>query len=68
MLLQSEVTPFIDNYTSVFPNFTDSPYQVEAALSQYFLNNLLYEVHSNGPIVIDSGDLLANALTVGWAY
>jgi hypothetical protein len=51
-----------------FPEVANtSKYEIEAALSLYLINNILFEVHKNGPIVIDTGDVLADVLTVGWA-
>lgn len=51
---------------AVFPEFTNNGYEIEAAISQYFIDNMLFELHANDLIVIDTGDLLANILTVGW--
>jgi hypothetical protein len=64
--LQSDIYPYTEQNLAVFPNFTDSGYEIEAAISQWFVDNLLYELHKNGIIDIDTGDLLANILTVGW--
>lgn len=35
-------------------------------MSQWFIDNLLYELHKSGLIVLDSGSLLDSFLTVGW--
>lgn len=69
LFLQSTAVPhFNDTYLADFNNITDtSKFEIEGALSQYLINNILYEVHANGPIVIDTGDLLGGILTVGWA-
>lgn len=69
LFLQSTAVPhFNDTYEADFLNITNtSKFEIEGALSQYLINNILYEVHANGPIVIDTGDLLGSILTVGWA-
>ena len=64
--LQSDVFPYTEANLAVFPNYTNSTYEIEAAMSQWFIDDLLYELHANGLIVIDSGDLLDSFLTVGW--
>jgi hypothetical protein len=64
--LQSDVFPYTEENLAVFPNFTDNGFEIEAAISQWFIDNLLYELHKNGLIIIDTKDLLANILTVGW--
>ena len=50
------------NFTNMTANET---YEIQMALSQNMIDNILYEVHKNGPIVIDTGDLLNTTLTVG---
>ena len=68
LFIQSTETPFNDTYMAKFPEVANtSKYEIEAALSLYLINNILFEVHKNGPIVIDTGDVLADVLTVGWA-
>ena len=49
------------NFTSIVH---DPKYFMQAAISQYFIDNFLYELHKNGLIVIDSGDLLNTTLFV----
>lgn len=64
--LQSDVTPFTEPNFPNFPPYSNQTYEIEAAISEYFIDNLLYELHKNDLIVIDTGDLLGNVLTVGW--
>lgn len=63
--LQSDIYPYLEDNLAVFPEFTDNGYEIEAAISQWFIDDLLYVLHKNGLIVIDTGDLLGNILTVG---
>ena len=64
--LQSDIYPYLEENKAVWPNFTDSGYEIEAAISQYFIDNILYELHKNGLIDVDTGDLLGDLLNVGW--
>ena len=43
-----------------------SEYFMQAAISQYFLDNMLYQLHMNNLTVIDTGDALGNVVTVGY--
>jgi len=40
--LQSNVTPYEFNNTAIFPNISNKGFEIEAAISQYFIDNLLY--------------------------
>jgi hypothetical protein len=64
--LQSDLFPYTEENLAVFPEFTDSGYEVEMAISQYLIDNILFQLHKNGFIHIDSGNLLDSILTVGW--
>jgi hypothetical protein len=64
--LQSDLYPFLANSTAEFPEYSDRGYEIELAISQFFVNNFLYELHKNGLIIIDTNWLLGEGyLTVG---
>lgn len=63
--VQSDKDPFLEENLAVFPNFTNSGYDIELAVSEYFIDDLLFELHKSGLIVIDLDKVLAGRLTVG---
>lgn len=66
IILQSDLYPYGEiskaNFSSITPNET---YELQAAISQNLIDNILYEIHKNGLFVIDTGDALNTTLTVG---
>ena len=63
--LQSDMYPYTEKNPANFSSIVHDPkYFMQAAISQYFIDNFLYELHKNGLIVIDSGDLLNTTLFV----
>jgi hypothetical protein len=66
---QSLEYPFIgEENHAVFPEFTDQGYEVEAVLSQYFVNNLIYQMHHNDLLIFDSGDGFSKLMPVFFFY
>jgi hypothetical protein len=64
--LQSDLFPYTEPNLANFSSIVHEPkYFMQAAISQYFIDNFLYQLHKNGLIVIDSGDTLNTTLTVG---
>jgi hypothetical protein len=58
--------PYTEPNLANFTNLTaDSNYEIQAAISQYLIDNVLYELHKNGLIDIDTGDALNTTLSVG---
>jgi hypothetical protein len=64
--LQSDMYPYTEPNLANFSAIVHDPkFFMQAAISQYFIDNFLYQLHKNGLIVIDSGDMLNETLTVG---
>lgn len=64
--LQSDLYPYTEPNPTDFDRIQYDPkYYIQMVLSQYFIDNFFYELHKNGLIVIDTGDLLNTTLFVG---
>jgi len=63
--VQSDKDPFTEPNLAVFPNYTNSSYDMEVAVSEYFIDGLLFELHKSGLIDIDTEKLLDGRLNVG---
>lgn len=66
VVVQSDINPFTEKNLAVFPNFTNSTYDVELAVSEYFIDSTLFELHKNDLINIDTEKIIGNRLTVNW--
>ena len=64
VMIQSDTYPFKEDNIAVFPNFTNSTYDVEIAISEYVIDDTLYQLHKNGLIDIDTEKIIGNRLTV----
>lgn len=67
--LQSDLFDYNETNLANFTSIKYDPkYFMQAAISQYFIDNLMFQLHKNGLLVIDTGDLLDGYLTVGLIY
>lgn len=64
VVVQSDANPFTEPNLAVFPNFTNSTYDIELAVSEYFIDSTLFELHKGGYIDIDTEKIIGNRLTV----
>lgn len=64
IVVQSDANPFTEPNLAIFPNFTNSTYDIELAVSEYFIDSTLFELHKGGYIVYDTEKIIGNRLTV----
>jgi len=64
VVMQSDKNPFTEPDLAVFPNFTNSTYDLELAVSEYFIDSTLFELHKGDYIDIDTENIIGNRLTV----
>ncbi len=55
--MQSDEYPFLEDNNATFPVYEDKGYQLEVLLTQYLVNNVLYELHKEGYIKISTGEI-----------